>query len=210
MLLNWGVEKTLESPLDCKELQPVHPKGNQSWIFIGRTEAEAEIPILWPPDAKNWLFRKDPDAGKDWRQEEKGTTEDEMDGITDAMDISLSSVQFSSVQSLSHVQLCYPMNCSTPGLLVHHQLPEFTQTHVHWIGDAIQPSHPLSSLSPPALNLSQHQGLFWFPLGWVWVGSRNWWWTGKPDMLQSLGSQSQTWLSNWTELKHGVGSYHEI
>ena len=97
MLLNWGVEKTLESPLDCKELQPVHPKGNQSWIFIGRTEAEAEIPILWPPDAKNWLFRKDPDAGKDWRQEEKGTTEDEMDGITDAMDISLSSVQLSSV-----------------------------------------------------------------------------------------------------------------
>ena len=71
------LEKTLESPLDCKEIQPVHPKGNQSWIFIGRTDAEAEAPILWPPDEKNWLIGKDPDAGKDWRQEEKGTTEDE-------------------------------------------------------------------------------------------------------------------------------------
>ena len=78
----WTVvlEKTLESPLDCKEIQPVRPKGNQSWIFIGRTDAEAEIPILWPHDAKNWLSGKDPDAGKDWRQEEKGMTEDEMVG----------------------------------------------------------------------------------------------------------------------------------
>ena len=78
----WTVvlEKTLESPLHCKEIKPVHPKGNQSWIFIGRTEAETETPILWPPDAKNWLIRKDPDAGKDWRQEEKGKTEDEMVG----------------------------------------------------------------------------------------------------------------------------------
>ena len=70
--------KTLESPLDCKEIQPLHPKGNQSWIFIGRTDAEAEAPILWPPDVKNWLTGKDPDAGKDWRQKEKQTTEDEM------------------------------------------------------------------------------------------------------------------------------------
>ena len=69
-----------ESPLDYKEIQPVHPKGNQSWIFIGRTDAEVETPILWPPDVKNWLIGKDPDAGKDWRQEEKGTTEDEMVG----------------------------------------------------------------------------------------------------------------------------------
>ena len=105
---------------------------------------------------------------------------------------------FSSVQSLSHVQLCDPMNCSTPGLPVHYQLPEFTQTHVHWVDDAIQPSHPLSSPSPPTFNLSQHQGLLpmsqlftpdgqsigvsastsvlpmntqdWFPLGWTaWI-----------------------------------------
>ena len=84
-LKNWCfltvvLEKTLESPLDCKEIQQVHPKGNQSWIFIGRIDAEAEIPILWPPDGKNWLIEKDPDAGKDWGQEEKGTTEGEMVG----------------------------------------------------------------------------------------------------------------------------------
>ena len=78
----WTVvlEETLESPLDCKEIQTVHPKGNQSWIFTERTDAEAETPILWPPEAKNWLTGKDPDAGKYWRQEEKGTTEDEMVG----------------------------------------------------------------------------------------------------------------------------------
>ena len=72
--------RRLESPLDCKEIKSVNPKGNQLWIFIGRTDAEAEVPILWPPDVKNWLIRKDPDAGKDWGQEEKGMTEDEMVG----------------------------------------------------------------------------------------------------------------------------------
>ena len=78
----WTVvlEKTLESTLDCKEINPVHPKGNQSWIFIGRTDAEAEVPILWPTDAKSWLIRNDPDARKDWRQEGKGTADDEMVG----------------------------------------------------------------------------------------------------------------------------------
>ena len=81
VLKNWCfwtvvLEKTLESPLDCKEIHPVHPKGNQSWVFIGRTDAEAETPILWPPDAKNWVIGKDPDAGKDWKQEKKGMTED--------------------------------------------------------------------------------------------------------------------------------------
>ena len=78
----WTVvlQKTLESPLDCKEIQPVYLKGNQSWIFIGRTYFEAEIPILWPPDVKNWLIGKDPDAEKDWKWEEKGMTEDEMAG----------------------------------------------------------------------------------------------------------------------------------
>ena len=112
----WTVvlEKTLESPLDCNEIQPVHPKGDQSWELIGRTDVEAETPILWPPDAKNRLIWKNPDAGKNWGQEEKGTTEDEMVGW-------------------------------------HHQLLEFTQIHVHWVGDAIQPSHSLLSsfLLPP-------------------------------------------------------------
>ena len=85
VLKNWCfwtvvLEKTHESPLDCKEIKLVHPKGNQPWIFIGRTDAEAETPILWPPDVKNWLIGKDPVAGKDWRWEEKGMTEDEMVG----------------------------------------------------------------------------------------------------------------------------------
>jgi len=76
----WCWRRVLRVPLDCKEIQPVHPKGNQSWIFIGRTDDEAEAPVLWPPDGKNWLLRKDPDAGKDWRQEKKRTAEDEMAG----------------------------------------------------------------------------------------------------------------------------------
>ena len=85
VLKNWFfwtvvLEKTLESPLDCKEFQPVHPKGDQSWVFIGRTHVEAETPILWPPDVKGWLIWKDPDSGKDWRWEGKGMTEDEMVG----------------------------------------------------------------------------------------------------------------------------------
>ena len=85
VLKNWCfltvvLEKTFESPLDCKEIQPVHPKGDKSWVFFGRNDAEAETPILWPPHAKSWLIGKDSDAGRDWGQEEKGTTEDEMAG----------------------------------------------------------------------------------------------------------------------------------
>jgi len=91
-LKNWCfwivvLEKTLESPLDWKEIQPVHPKGNQSWVFIGRTDAEAETPKLWPPDVKNWLIWKHPDAGKQWRQEKRMRW---LDGISDSMDMSLS------------------------------------------------------------------------------------------------------------------------
>ena len=99
VLKNWYfwtvvLEKTLESPLDCKEIQPVHPKGNQSWIFTGRTDVEAETPILWPPDEKIWLIGKDPDAGEDWRQEEKWMTELRwLEGITDSKDRSLSQLR---------------------------------------------------------------------------------------------------------------------
>ena len=97
-LKNWCfwtvvLDRTLDRPLDCKEIKPVNPKGNQSWIFLGRTDAEAKAPIPWPPDAKNWLIRRDLDAGKDWRQEEKGMTEDEMVGWHHwLMDMSLSKL----------------------------------------------------------------------------------------------------------------------
>ena len=122
----WTVvlEKTLESPLDCKEIQPVHSKGDQPWVFFGRTDAEAETLILWPLHEKSWLTGKDPDAGRHWGQEEKGTTKDEIDG---------------------------------------------------WMASLTR----------------------WT---WVWVNSGSWWWTGRPGMLQFIGSQSRTWLSDWTEL----------
>ena len=128
VLKNWYfwtvvLEKTLESPLDSKEIKPVSPKGNQPWIFIARTDAEAKTPILWPPASKNWLIGKDPDAGKDWRQEEKGTTG--WDG---------------------------------------------------WLASLTQ----------------------WT---WVWASSRSWWWTGRPAVLQSMGSQrvGHDWATelNW-------------
>ena len=122
----WTVvlEKTLESPLNCKEIQPVHPKQNQSWVFFGRTDVEAETPIRWPPDAKSWLIWNDPDAGKDWRQEEKGMTKG-WDG---------------------------------------------------WMASLTE----------------------WT---WVWVNSGSWWWTGRPGVLQFMGSKrvGHDWVTelNW-------------
>ena len=120
----WTVvlEKTLDCPLDCKEIHPVHPKGDQSWVFIGRTDVEAETPVLQLPDVKSWLIWKDPDASKDLKAEGGDTTG--WDG---------------------------------------------------WMASPIQ----------------------WT---WVWVNSRSWWWTERPGVLQSMGSQSQIWLSDWTEL----------
>ena len=198
----WCWRRLLRVPWTARRSKPVHPKGDQSWVFIGKTDAEAEILILWPPDAKNWLVWQDPDAGKDWGQEEKRMTEYEMAGwhhqlnghgfgwtlgvgggqgglaccgswvqresdmteqlnwtpwYSGSMFLSFTN-QFRSVAQL-FLTLFDPMDCSTPGFPVHHQLPEFAWTHVHRVGDAEQPSHPLLS-PPPAFSLCQHQGLF--------------------------------------------------
>ena len=136
-LKNWCfwtvvLQKTLESPLDCKEIQPVNPKGNQSWIFVGRADAEAETPILWSPDAKSWLIWKDPDAGKDRRREEKGTTENEMVGWHHQ----LNGQEFELVLGVGDGQgglVCYSHGVvksqtrlrEWTAWLIHYQLPNF-------------------------------------------------------------------------------------
>ena len=109
------LEKTLESPLDNKEGQPIHPKGNQSRIFIETTDAEAETPMLWPPDAKNWLIGKDPDAGKDWRQEEKGMTEDEMVGWHHRLDGHESELTLGVGDGQGDLACCSPMGSERVG-----------------------------------------------------------------------------------------------
>ena len=181
VLKNWYfwtvvLEKTLESHLGCKEIQPVHPKGNQSWTFIGRTDVEAETPIFWPPDVKSWLIGKDSDARRDWGQEEKGTTKDEMagwhhwlDGLESEWTPGVGDEQgglaccdsWCCKESDTMEQLNWTeLDCSTPHFPVLHHLPELDQTHVHWVGYIIQTSCSLSFLCLPTFNLPQHQGLF--------------------------------------------------
>ena len=169
-LKNWCfwtvvLEKTLKSHLDCKEIQPVHPKGNQSWIFIGRTDAEPEAlkfgHQMWKTESLEKTLMLDKNEGRRRRGLQRMRW---LDGITDSMDM------FSSVAQ-SCLTLWDPMDCSMPGFPVHHQLLELTQTHVHWVCEGIQPSNPLLSPSPPTFNLFQHEGLFkWvreFEIQWV-------------------------------------------
>ena len=130
VLKNWwfwtvALEKTLESPLDYNEIQPVNPKGNKSWIFIGRTNAEAETPILWPPDAKNWLIWKDPDAGKDWRGEEKGMTEDEMAGLHLWLDGRESQLTPGVGDGQGGVVCCSPWGCKESDMTEQLNWTEF-------------------------------------------------------------------------------------
>ena len=150
-LKNWCfwtvvLEKTLESPLDCKEIQPVHPKGDQSWIFTGRTDAEAETLILRPPDEKNWLIGKDPDAGKDWRQEEKGTTEDEMVGWHHR----LHGHEFDQVLGVGDGQgslVCYMQ--SKGSQRVGHWVTRLNWTVLRWNQDPTPSLHYCFLAAPP-------------------------------------------------------------
>ena len=156
------LEKTLECPLDCKEIKPVNPKGNQLWTFIGRTDAEAEAPIIWPPYVKSQLTGKDPDAGKYWRQKEKGMTEDEMVGWHHRLN---GYVQLNSVQLLSHVWLF-----ATP-----------------WTA-ACQASLSITN-SWSLLKLTSIKSVMPSIMTWVWANSGTWWRTWKPGVLPSMGSQ---------------------
>ena len=135
VLKNWCfwtvvLEKTLESLLDCQEIQPVYPKGNQRWIFIGRTDAEAETPILWPPDGKSWLIWKDPDAGEDWRWEEKGMTEDEMVGWHDR----LNGHEFEQAPGVGDgwgsLMCCSPCGCKESDRTELNWTDGFSSSHV--------------------------------------------------------------------------------
>ena len=149
---------------DCKEIEPVNPKGIQSWIFIGRTDAEAETPILWPPDATNWLIGKDPDAGKDWRQEEKGMTEDETVGWHQFNEHDLSKIR----------ELV--MDRGAWRAAVHGITKSRTQVSDWTELIRVNPKLPIY---PSSLSRCKR----------VWTSSRSWWWTGKPGLLQSMGSQ---------------------
>ena len=173
------LEKTFRSPFDCKEIQPVHSEGDQPWDFFGRNDTKAETQYFGHLMGRVDSLEKTLILGGIGGRRKRGRQR-WLDGITNWMDVSFSSyvtspgviymlllsviksldlVRFSSVAQ-SCPTLCDPMNCSMPGLPVHHKLPEFTQTHVHQVGDAIQPSHPLSSRSPRAPNPSQHQSVF--------------------------------------------------
>ena len=182
----WCRRRLFESPLDCKEIQPVHPEGGQSWVFIGRTDVEAETPILWPPDAKSWLIGKDPDAGRDWEQEEKGRTEDEMVGWYHW----LNGHGFGwtvGVGDGQGVLVC----CGSWG----HKESDMTE-RLNWT-DA---KNWLVGKDPDAGKdwRQEEKGMTedeivgmaspsWWT--WVWASSGNCWWTGKPGVLQSMGCQ---------------------
>ena len=176
------LEKTLESPLDCKEIQPVHPTGSQSWIFIGRSDAEDETPILWPPDVKNWLIWKDPEAGKDWRQEEKGMTEDKMIGW--------------------HHQSWWT---GRPGVLQSMELQRVGQdwvTELNWRGfpcGLVVKNPPVNAGhtgSIPGLGRSSGEGNG-YPLQYSCLAypmDRGAWWT-----IVHGFTKSQTWLNDWAQ-----------
>ena len=185
----WTVvlDKTLESPLDSKEIQPVHPKGDQFWIFIGRTDAEA--PILCSPDAKNWLIRKDPDAGKDWRQKEKGTTEDEMVGWHHWLNGHGFGWTLGVGDGQGGLACCGSWGCK------ESDTPErLNWTELYWCWERLKAGGEGDDRGWDGWMASPTQ---WT---WVWASFRIWWWIGKPGVLQSMGLQ-RVWATelNWTE-----------
>ena len=219
----WTVEleKTLESSLDYKEIQPVHPKVDQSWVFIGKTDVKDESLILWPPDAKSWLIVKDPDAGKDWRREEKGTTEDEMFGCPhqlngheswtikkaehrriDSFELwcwrRLLRVPWTTRRSNQSILKEISSEYSLEGLMLKLKL--------HYFGCLFRRTDSLEkTLMLEAGEGDDREWNGWMAsptqCTWVWVNLGSWWWTGRPGVLQSMGvAKSPTLLSNWTEL----------
>ena len=157
------LEKTLESPLDCKEIKPVNPKGNQSWIFIGRADVEAETPIVWPPDAKSWLIWKDPDAGKDWRWEDKGTTKDEMVGWHHGLD----GHEFEKAPRFTDGQGSLAC-CSLWG----HKESD-TRKQLNWTETDLESSQSVQLISGHVIQLNQSERLSpWSSNHWL---DKSWW-----------------------------------
>ena len=218
----WTVvlEKTLESPLDCKEIQPVHPKGDQSWMFFGRTDdVETETPIFWPPDAKSRLIWKDPDSGKAWRQEEKGTTEDEMVGWHHPLNghVAAAAKLLQLCPTLCNPTDGSPPRSSVPGILQARILEWVAISlfnacmHAKSLQSCLTLCYPMTAAHQAPLSMGFSRQEYWsglpfrsLPWTWVWVNSGHWWWTGRPGVLQSMGlpGVGHYWV---TELK---SSFH--
>ena len=194
------LEKTPETSLDSKEIKPVSLKGDQSWIFIGRTDVEAETPIVWPPDAKNWLVWKDPDAGKDWRWEEKGITEDKMVGWHHQ----LNGYEFEYTPRVGDGQgglaCCSSWGCK------ELDMTEWLSRLIDWLTDAdnsLEKSLMLEKIEDRRRGIRRWDDWMASRMQWTWTwaNSRRWWGSGRPGVLHSLGWQR---LGSWTTAIHVI------
>ena len=199
MLLNCGLKKTVESSLDCKEFHPVHPKGDQSWVFIERTDIEAETPILWPPDVKSWLFWEDPDAGRDLGQEEKGMTEDEMVGLHCwlnehefewSLGVGDGQEALACCGSWGHKELDTTEQVNWTELMLKQKLQYFS--HLMRRSDSLEKTLMLGKIEVRRRRVKRGwEGWMTSPIWWTWVeqasgvGDGQ----GRSGVLQSMGSQ---------------------